>query len=205
MTCRKRKLRCDRQSPCSNCVRSRDAVCVYESSVPLSRRLPLSHGQGTPLVVRERLGDLEPVDSISESSQQSTTTGQGSTSRSASGLGAATPTTPATQVSVQDVASMRDKIRQLEEQLSTSAPKAVESPASHSASSVVTATSRLGGTYYFHREASPFGSSQLVTRSVTHKSRFFGQSHWLNGIAMVRALHLFIFSLSTVHAHRAAI
>ena len=180
-------------------MRSRDAICVYDNSAPLSRRLPLSQGQATPLVMRERLGDLEPVDSVSESSQHSTTTGQVSTSRSASGPGTATPATPPTQASLQDVASMRDKIRQLEEQLSASAPKEVESPASYSASSIVTATSRLGGTYYFHREASPFGSSQLVTRSVTHKSRFFGQSHWINGIAMVRVLHLFVFSCA-VHA-----
>ena len=194
MTCRKRKLRCDRQNPCSNCVRSRDAICVYENSAPLSRRLPLSQGEGTPLVMRERLGDLEPVDSVSDSSRQSTTADQVSTSRSASGPGTATPATPATQVSLHDVASMRDKIRQLEEQLSASALKSVESPASYAASSIVTATSQLGGTYYFHREASPCGSSHPVTRSVTHKSRFFGQSHWINGIAMVGALHLFIFS-----------
>ncbi|KAF2829553.1 hypothetical protein CC86DRAFT_346377, partial [Ophiobolus disseminans] len=32
--CRKRKIRCNRETPCSNCVRSKNAACVYEADVP---------------------------------------------------------------------------------------------------------------------------------------------------------------------------
>lgn len=42
-----------------------------------------------------------------------------------------------------------------------------------------------------------FGTVQFASRSLMHKKRLFGQSHWANGVAMVRLYpHVFFFLLS---------
>lgn len=37
--CRKRKLRCNRETPCSNCLKSKTGSCVYETGVPDKRQV----------------------------------------------------------------------------------------------------------------------------------------------------------------------
>ena len=77
---------------------------------------------------------------------------------------------------------MRSRIRQLEEQLSKATLRPTESPVSISNSNIETTTSCIGGTFYLHREnAQP----QAITRGITHKTRQFGQSHWINVIVLV--------------------
>lgn len=45
--------------------------------------------------------------------------------------------------------------------------------------------SSLGGAIHVH-ESRLFGKSQCVINSVTHKTRTFGQSHWINGAILIR-------------------
>lgn len=60
--CRKRKVRCDKTRPCSNCVRSKQ-LCTYESSdstVGLSREVN-NVSMSTDAELRERLARLEKL------------------------------------------------------------------------------------------------------------------------------------------------
>lgn len=100
---------------------------------------------------------------------------------------------PASQSSTQDVVLMRNRIKELEEQLSkaTSSKSTPQSQTSPLNSEIETATSQIGGTYYFHID-----SPQGLTRSVTHKTRLFGQSHWIVGMSLVGQSSLFPSSLS---------
>lgn len=52
-----------------------------------------------------------------------------------------------------------------------------------------------GGAIHFHRESNPADSTNPgIVRSITHKTRFFGQSHWINIFQMVRKIyHLALF------------
>lgn len=85
---------------------------------------------------------------------------------------------------------MRTKIRQLEEQLqrvtttqAQTVPSAVPNPNPH----LDTAISGLGGTFFIHHGDPALGQLPGIHRSVTHKKRMFGQSHWMNhGIVLVR-------------------
>lgn len=50
----------------------------------------------------------------------------------------------------------------------------------------VTTSTRLAGTFHVHNESSECGAGRDgIPRSVTHKTRVFGQSHWINGIVLV--------------------
>ncbi len=53
-------------------------------------------------------------------------------------------------------------------------------------SRVETKTLRFAGNFYLHTEHKEGGDRQSFTRAVTHKTRMFGQSHWVNTIGMVR-------------------
>ncbi|KFY84537.1 hypothetical protein V500_09222 [Pseudogymnoascus sp. VKM F-4518 (FW-2643)] len=50
----------------------------------------------------------------------------------------------------------------------------------------VTTSTKLGGTFHVHNESSECGTGPVggIPRSVTHKTRVFGQSHWINGIVL---------------------
>lgn len=43
----------------------------------------------------------------------------------------------------------------------------------------------FAGNFYFHTEHRLPNQPQAVTRSVTHKTRLFGQSHWVNAVGLV--------------------
>lgn len=51
----------------------------------------------------------------------------------------------------------------------------------------LTTSTRVGGTFHVHNESSECGTGRDggIPRSVTHKTRVFGQSHWINGIVLV--------------------
>ncbi|TVY75621.1 Transcription factor lepE [Lachnellula suecica] len=80
---------------------------------------------------------------------------------------------------------------QLEEQLSRSAPGSTPSTAlsqpltPHSA--MEESTSSIGGHFALQPGGGVFGSKcQVSSRSVMHKERLYGRSHWSNGIALFR-------------------
>ncbi|PLB49012.1 hypothetical protein P170DRAFT_455805 [Aspergillus steynii IBT 23096] len=179
--CRRRKLRCNRENPCGNCMKARNATCVYENHSPPPQPRPTQ-----PSLV-QTLSGLTPSETASSTSRLSNISSHVPGSSVAYSTTALSPASPS---STHDVELMRIRIRELEEQLSkaTSSKSSPQSHASPLNSEIETAASQMGGTYYFHRESNVFGPPQGLTRSVTHKSRFFGQSHWIVGMSLFKDL-----------------
>jgi len=71
----------------------------------------------------------------------------------------------------------------------SSAPSSVNTPVSTFTrhSRIETQTVNVSGNFYFHSEHRLTSGPGAVTRSVTHKTRLFGQSHWVNSFALVSA------------------
>ncbi len=70
----------------------------------------------------------------------------------------------------------------------SSAPSSANTPVSTftRTSRVETQTVNVSGNFYFHSEHRLASEAGAVTRSVTHKTRLFGQSHWVNAFALAR-------------------
>ncbi|KAM0129697.1 hypothetical protein ACHAP3_007726 [Botrytis cinerea] len=179
--------------PCSNCVRSRTASdCVYEK-FPRSSRAQHEEQRRNP-------GDRKNYGMSNESA-----------SERERGLTLGVPIHPALPTSndsitlpltnqfitpIPDATSslefMRQRIKELEDQLSVATKSSVPSPAlSQPAPSTATpvvsnieARTSLAGGFHVHRECRPFGQDHpaVVAYGVLHKTRLLGQSHWINGV-----------------------
>ncbi|KAK8007756.1 hypothetical protein PG989_001746 [Apiospora arundinis] len=173
--CRKRKVRCDRQTPCSNCVRSRNENCVYENDRP--RNHVVDSGLRAPTLI---------TNSASRSSSRPTIPPYGVDSRTVS---SSAPTTPPSTSGPDEanLEQMKLRIKHLEEQLATVVLKPDRSPVPIANSQIQTTSSRFGGTFHVHCGNDPSNQSHGIARSVSHKNRLFGQSHWaVNGVLQVR-------------------
>lgn len=95
---------------------------------------------------------------------------------------------------------MQQRIRELESKLAKASIKetpvqrppvelapALLDPFQTQKETMVTTSTKLGGTFHVHNESSECGIGRDggIPRSVTHKTRVFGQSHWINGIVLV--------------------
>lgn len=181
--CRRRKTRCNRQSPCSNCVRSRrKEACVYDEEPQPARPRPRSiqpDHHHTP---------ANSVQLTKENVPAELTASTTSTYLVSSASGVAEPCSPATditQVSARNVDLMQSKIRHLEQQLSKLTPKpAYTATVATPSGNIETTSSKLAGTLHVHGSnttSTLFGRSALMSRSISHKTRLLGQSHWMNG------------------------
>lgn len=188
--CRRRKLKCNRETPCSNCLKSRTReACVYEDEQPRPRRPRRPPNQ----------------DQAGHSSTSATSITAG-----LAGVDATEGTVPTVLPSL-----LANRNRQVEDdsrKLSTPATRTHSSSyanASTPASEIETATTQLSGTYHIHHQpAGPAiercepsrlpsfsrvhehlsGGAPNMARNVSHKTRLFGQSHWFNTMApLVRA------------------
>jgi Fungal Zn(2)-Cys(6) binuclear cluster domain len=180
--CRRRKIRCNRETPCSNCVRSKNQTCVYDITPPRQH----GRGQTSEFGQAQKSRESIPIDRASSTSGGSTVPSHPSNSLPASSTSASTLSS---QPSARDVESMKSRIRQPEEQQSRTTLRSTQSPVSPSNFSIEATTSRIGGTFYVHRENRLFGQPQAITRGVTHKTRTFGRSHWINGVALVSSIY----------------
>lgn len=217
--CRRRKIRCNRETPCSNCIRSKNVHgCVYQVHPPPQPSLlpqrprPLAASIDTPKDVQvSRAPDLIPPGPVVRSVpiSRSTPNDPGSfvivppfPTPSASGPSTAVSGRSSKASSCADVSSsthspapgpqftalvsnssdpdvLRKRIRELEEQLSRAASSRYSNPETPS-SPTTTHECSLAGTFMTRRADS---SSRIV--NVFHKSRLFGQSHWVNGVILV--------------------
>ncbi|KAM7199124.1 hypothetical protein V8F33_004599 [Rhypophila sp. PSN 637] len=171
--CRKRKIRCNRDSPCSNCVRSKNPTCVYDASV----QLPPRHSPDSPsqLLLPSSLGGR----SRSNSSIHSETS-PGSTSH-ANSLQLLSSNSSSNRDF--ELEKLRTKVRQLEHQKSL--PTQSESSLLVAVKqSTETTTSELAGTFHVQHESRP--NDQPSRSRIVHDTRVFGQSHWSNGIIQFR-------------------
>lgn len=183
--CRRRKIKCNRENPCSNCLRSRTATCIYDN-VP-SPKYRISQSRQTAGNATYRSSVSLPNDL--ESPRSGLTFPSDQTSSQIDGLvGLSTDATHTRQQHLaRDDESVRLKlrIRELEEQLSNTALTPGRYPWVSPRLNIETTASHIGGTYHVHCEKLP-GQNESIARGITHKSRLFGQSHWeVNVILMV--------------------
>ncbi|SPO02031.1 uncharacterized protein DNG_04704 [Cephalotrichum gorgonifer] len=183
--CRRRKIRCNREAPCSNCLRSRNATCVYEvlSPPPSPRRsIPASLAPAPP----------QQCPSPVSIAGASTGTGTGTGTSPAGTVSAPRVTSSPAQSdnttappSSLEFEAMRFRIAQLEEQLS--APTRIPPAGPTGKPGLTTETmleSPMLGSYYLHQDVDSPGHA--CSQSVTHKGRMFGRSHWLHSLLPVR-------------------
>ena len=99
------------------------------------------------------------------------------------------PSTPRSLGSTREVELLRRQIKQLEGQLSRATCRSNASyPNTPSYDSqTVTTSSCLAGTFHTNHETPSDGHSQPISRFMMHKTRLFGQSHWMSGVAQVSA------------------
>ncbi|KAL5051286.1 hypothetical protein BDW71DRAFT_51493 [Aspergillus fruticulosus] len=178
--CRRRKIRCNRESPCSNCIKSKAEPCVYDSD-PLPRpqqHLGFSRTVELDLCKATAERQMLPPDTAasqvpSYASRSIPSSLKDSSSRTS-------------HASVSEVESMKSRIRQLEEQLSRVTEPARSPPRPSPSSRIETSTSQIAGTFHINHERR-LHDSQFVSRNlVIHKSRLFGSSHWAQGASMFR-------------------
>ncbi|KAF2870338.1 hypothetical protein BDV95DRAFT_595854 [Massariosphaeria phaeospora] len=172
--CRRRKIRCNRETPCNNCVRSKTEACFYETQRP---------GPPQQHVLPELRPNVNPI------SREDTTSISEISTASSHPFGAAqtSASTPASQPLLSDFESMKRRIQELEDQLTKGLPKegvqtGVQSPETPSLS-IKTTTSAISGTFHI-QESRLVSKGQTVYASVMHKKRLFGRSHWIMGTAV---------------------
>ncbi|KAF3019294.1 hypothetical protein E8E14_008063 [Neopestalotiopsis sp. 37M] len=85
-----------------------------------------------------------------------------------------------------DIETLKNRVRQLEGQLSqTSLASTTQRSGTPVPVNIETSTTSLAGTFHIHRD-------HAVVRGVTHKSRQFGQSHWVNIVGVMLFKELII-------------
>ncbi|KAI9037116.1 putative transcriptional regulatory protein [Aspergillus affinis] len=168
--CRKRKIRCNREQPCSNCLRSQSGSCIYENlNKPVA---PKNHAG--PSVINHPQGVLP--DARASNASAALHSGPSSwTDRS----------TPTSQVYPQDEESqhLRLRIRELEEKLATATLMRSLSAGPAPSLDIETTNSRLSGTFHVHYRRAANGQPGTIAHSISMKSRLFGQSHW--GVSVI--------------------
>lgn len=207
MVCRRRKIKCNREIPCSNCLRSKNIVCEYVNNSPP----PPSRREASSISEKTRSSAPEPSANMDASQPRSTLTCNAvhfQTNRKAASPGGIlhipsgpsiadgvytfTPPTPASQSasSSRDVDLLKFKIKQLEEQLSAATQRATSSIPTTPRWETMTDASQIAGSFHIRREPLLAGLEPTVSRTIMHKTRVFGQSHWMLGVGMVRQLAL---------------
>ena len=210
--CRRRKIRCNRETPCSNCTKSKNATCVYrdppraprppphsgrrqgafgDTSQPTNARLAPGLAPGPASAPAPDLAGAAPLTPCSGiPSSSSNTANHHRPSRPASAA-------PANSIAESSLDSRSPghyvppgRIRAAPEHAASSAPSPANTPVSTFTknSRVETKTLNFSGGFYFHTEHKLACQPQAITRSVSHKTRMFGQSHWVNSIGLVTNL-----------------
>lgn len=173
--CRKRKIRCDRNSPCGHCIRARISSCTYAiAHIPAARgkkssAAPVSSSSkvtsaNEPSEPHRNIKPTEP-DQLQHRSKDSflypTTLpiSLASTSPSAS-------SNTGSSSGSSSVEWLTARVHQLEEKLAKvvniSEPQDAVAP-------------------------KPVGTTEVPIKGVISKTRYLGQSHWMNGIDLVSA------------------
>ncbi|KXJ85302.1 hypothetical protein Micbo1qcDRAFT_198891 [Microdochium bolleyi] len=178
--CRRRKVRCNREVPCSNCVRSGNAPCVYDGPPPATTSAAAARSSASSAAVHPLLRRAGAGPEVSSEGLGLPLATPSPSSASTSSLPRPTATATASSVT-SSVPASRDQSRQ------------------HDRHDVVAEmTTHLAGSFHMLSDAagtpnSTAGSSRnnttttgttrstapSIPRSVTHKGRTFGQSHWI--------------------------
>ncbi len=208
--CRRRKIRCNRESPCSNCTKSKNATCVYRDP-PRAPRPPSGSGRrqgafGDAGQTAHADAALAPGPTPAPDPAPDPAGGAGPLTP-CSGIQSTTSTTPshhrpsrpASTAPANCIADLAldtqspghyvppGRSRAAPEHAASSVPSTANTPVSTFTrnSRVETKTVHFSGDFHFHTEHKLACQPQAVTRSVSHKTRMFGQSHWVNSISLV--------------------
>ncbi|KAH6851061.1 hypothetical protein B0I37DRAFT_397140 [Chaetomium sp. MPI-CAGE-AT-0009] len=193
--CRRRKIRCDRQTPCSNCVKSKNATCAYRDD-------PRPPRTQSPLVETAQASRLETASTAALVTPS--TGGLSTEANHTEPLNAepsrptgSDPVTSSTKYTICDRAFGSSYAshatdprltsgRAVPEQAMSAGTSSADTPVSTFTknSRVETKTINFAGNFYFHSEHRLPGH-RAVTSSVTHKTRYFGQSHWVNAVGLL--------------------
>ncbi|KAH7088981.1 hypothetical protein FB567DRAFT_321978 [Paraphoma chrysanthemicola] len=180
--CRKRKIRCNRATPCSNCVRSRNATCLYETEAPrmlsvniapapmwdsrsvASNAMTPSSTTSTTSIelesMKRRIKDLEALLSRTNIESNHITRVQSGNSQQIDEAGSWLP----------------KNYHVVQHQSKSTAP-----------THAVRVTSGLAGPIDI-LEDDRWSQKAPVARGIAHKNRVFGQSHWMNGFVVFKDL-----------------
>ncbi|KAJ5979638.1 hypothetical protein N7481_006936 [Penicillium waksmanii] len=91
--------------------------------------------------------------------------------------------TPSSLPPTEELQHLRSRVKQLEEQL-TKTVRVSAGPATPSPNyNISTTRSHFAGTFHVASESATAGQPPTISRSIMHKTRVFGQSHWMNGVA----------------------
>ncbi|KAK0702393.1 hypothetical protein B0H67DRAFT_395614 [Lasiosphaeris hirsuta] len=174
-SCRQRKVRCDRNLPCSTCIKSRSDACTY---VPLRTGIsPALSGARQPRALQPN-STRSNADSVPRRDHSLTPSSAYSTRPAA--------ISSATNLPV-DI--LVDRVKDLELQLSQARDQlAANSPAS-SANGQESSTVRTPGSLddLASQDTQINGGAGGDTSSI-HKARFFGPSHWMNDAGLLPTL-----------------
>ncbi|KAI0399348.1 hypothetical protein F4802DRAFT_50490 [Xylaria palmicola] len=178
-SCRKSKVRCDRQQPCGACVRSRHKTCVFETPRSLAPRrsgiTSLTADRSRPAERDGRsdygLGPATPVSSTLTPPDHDS---------DLDGARVFPPRDTDPAVPIVDANGVLERLFRLERRLdqSTAAREPPErnqaQPSSRSEGQVI--------------ESYLAADIHAMSRSVVSKTRYFGQSHWMNGIVHFKSM-----------------
>lgn len=86
---------------------------------------------------------------------------------------------------------MQLRIKELEEELAKVTLQSLGSriPSPNYNLNISTTNSHFAGTFHVQSESVTAGQSPTISRTIMHKTRVFGQSHWMNGVAQVNHCH----------------
>ncbi|KAK4937112.1 hypothetical protein LTR10_022164 [Elasticomyces elasticus] len=173
-----RKQRCDRQTPCNNCVRANRENCVYEDHPPLPTSTEPCVSEDPPLQSQRQysessfasvlrpLGNSLALEGVSDLSSSTTRPGSPNAQAAISQPSAATASNDITT-------------RHREPSGAEVVPASLLAVnAEYNASTATSGAAELSST---KDQDDLFGRPQVRGRLVIHKSRLFGQSHWMNG------------------------
>ncbi|KAH6952686.1 fungal-specific transcription factor domain-containing protein [Fusarium avenaceum] len=156
--CRRRKIRCDRSLPCVNCVKSKISPCTYAPThVPASRaRKATNHAVGADSTSHVPARSAA-VDLTRKQSLSDTSARQTSSSIPSSTVGS--------NSGASTVDALAARVKELEQKLAESCY--ITQPAE----------GKLWQDEDHQEDEAPM-------KGTVSKTRFFGQSHWMNGVNM---------------------
>ncbi|KAI0880554.1 uncharacterized protein GGS22DRAFT_193133 [Annulohypoxylon maeteangense] len=180
VSCRRSKIRCDRNLPCGACVRSKHKTCVYEPQ-GLSRHSDILPGAVGPSQPTDTLPALNSETTVSPVAGGSAHAHRSDGSHHDHSAHSMTGSTPVDSTSSQgnessfDVRALLDRISDLERRLEESmeyhsSPKNSKPHSATVPETVATYPSYLAGELH------------TMNKSVMTKTRYLGQSHWMNQI-----------------------
>ncbi|KAI1452506.1 hypothetical protein F4805DRAFT_472371 [Annulohypoxylon moriforme] len=180
VSCRRSKIRCDRNLPCGACVRSKHKTCVYEPQ-GLSRHSDILPGPVGPHQPTDTLPSINSETNVSPVASGSTHAHHSDGSHQDHSIHSITGSTPVDSTSPQahessfDVRSLLDRISDLERRLEESTEHRSNPKNGKRASATVPETVATYPSYLA-------GELHTMNRSVMTKTRYLGQSHWMNQI-----------------------